>query len=78
MAKSKIVAELHGGQFILPSKLTMAQLFHDHWLPHKALSLSAKTIERYAEIVDSKLSPKLGTILVSRLHSAIVQKVYDE
>lgn len=78
IALARIVTEMNGGQFVLPSKLTIAQLLRDHWLPHKALSASAKTIEGYREKVEGRLIPAFGSTLVSKLHQARIQQAYDE
>lgn len=75
---ARITTEMHSGRYVMPSNVTMTDLFREHWLPHKTLTASAKTIERYGEIVERKLIPAFGSVLVSKLHPARIQQAYDE
>ncbi len=65
---ARITTEMHSGRYVMPSNVTMTDLFREHWLPHKTLTASAKTIERYGEIVERRLIPAFGSVLVSKLH----------
>ena len=64
--KARLIAELHGGSFIEPSRTTVAAFF-ERWIVHIAASVSPKTLERYAEICRKTLSPQIGAVTLSKL-----------
>ena len=74
----QIVGELYGGSFIEPTSMTVAAYLR-HWLAAYArTSVSAKTYERYAEIVESNLIPALGRYQLSKLGPAVIQAFYSD
>lgn len=74
---ARIVTEINGGEFVPPSNLTVEKLLTEHWLPHAKTTVAGKTYQRYSEIVDKKLIPKLGKTLAHKLQPGQVQQAYD-
>src|SRR5438093_6173828 len=56
----RLLHSLNTGEYVEPSKLTV-KAYLDRWLSDYAkTNTSGKTYERYAEIVESHLTPALG------------------
>ncbi|HXV22867.1 MAG TPA: site-specific integrase [Alphaproteobacteria bacterium] len=74
---AKLVHSLDTDAFIEPLKLTVRE-YLDRWLEHAARNaVSAKTFERYKELVDHHLNPSLGQILLPKLQPLHVQALYS-
>ena len=63
---SRLITELATGNYIEPTKQTVAQ-FLDEWLTFIKPSVSAKTHERYAELMQKGMAPLLGDVTLSKL-----------
>lgn len=74
----RLLNDLHSGLLTDPAKMTVADLLN-RWLKDCAkLSVTAKTFERYEEIVKNHLIPKLGYIPLAKLRPLDIQKVYTD
>src|SRR6266487_190876 len=60
-----------------PSRVTVAQLLA-RWLQHIKPQVSARTHERYGEIVRIYLAPALGSVLVTKLQAMAISTTYAE
>jgi integrase len=69
--------ELNTGSYVEPSNLSLGQ-FLERWLDHAQTKVSAKTHERYGEIVRKHLAPALGHIPLEKLRPLHIQSYYDE
>ena len=70
-----ILAEIKNGGFVDPGNVTVAE-YLTHWLEHVATKTSAKTHERYEEIVRLSFVPHLGAIKLSKLRPMDIQGLY--
>src|SRR5215469_1923547 len=61
-----ILHQLNTGAYVEPTKITLQAYLHQ-WLTHVENKVSAKTFERYREIVTQHLIPSLGHHLLHRL-----------
>jgi len=67
------LAALDGGAFVEPSKVTVADWLA-RWLDDKAaLYVSAKTLERYRELVSGQIVPHLGAVCLQKLRPAEIE-----
>src|SRR5262249_15709482 len=58
-ACSKLITEMSRGDYVEPSKTTLAQFF-DRWLKHIKPNVSPRTHERYDQIATKNINPLLG------------------
>ena len=73
----RLVHSLNKGEYVEPSKLTVAE-YLERWLADYAKpNISGKTYERYAEIVYSNLSPALGHHTLTKLQPLHIQEFYS-
>lgn len=74
----RLLGSLDDGTYVEPSRLTVGT-YLDQWLKNYAKSnVSAKTYERYAEIVRLHLIPAIGSILLLRLQPLHIQTCYTQ
>ena len=74
---SRILAEIESGGFVDAGNITVAE-YYERWLAHVATKTSAKTHERYDEIIRLGIAPNLGTIKLSSLRPIHIQTFYAE
>jgi integrase len=73
---AKIIAEHAGGLYVDPSKQTFTD-FAAHWEANwAAKNVSAKTLERYSELIRIHIIPSIGSIPIQRLHATNLQTLY--
>jgi integrase len=72
---ARLIAELNGGLYIEPAKITVGQ-FLDRWLEHMKALVSPRTHERYGELVAKNLKPLLGAVLVTKLRPMQISEAY--
>lgn len=74
--RTRLLHELQTGSYVEPSRITVGE-FLNHWLSNAAKpNVSAKTFERYKEIVDLHLIPAFGEIILTKLSPLHVQNYY--
>ena len=72
----RITASMNSGGYVDPHKITVGE-FLVRWLNDSAApTVSARTYERYQEIVDDRLIPALGSARLSELHPLHIQETY--
>ncbi len=75
---TKAIAEMQAGGFVDPTTLTVKD-YLSRWLKdHAAVSVSAKTLERYTELADRHLSPRLGAHTLQKLTPMHIQNAYSD
>lgn len=75
---ARLITAAEEGTFVAPSKLTVGE-YLDKWLDTYARPrLSAKTTERFAEIVELHLKPALGKSMLKSLSPLDVQSYYNK
>ena len=74
---SRVLAEIERGGFVDPGKITVAE-YYERWLTHVATKTSAKTHERYEEVIRLGIVPHLGLIKLSSLRPIHIQSFYAE
>jgi integrase len=73
----ELLGAVDRGTHVDPGKLTLGQWLAQ-WLEEARHGTSAKTHERYAEIVNKHLVPALGSIQLAKLAPVHVQKYYAD
>lgn len=75
---ARLLHEINTGAYVEPSRMTLSD-YLDRWLEHYArANVSAKTFERYEEIVRLHLKPALGHHLLSKLQPLHIARYYSE
>jgi integrase len=72
---SRLIAELTGGTYIDPTRLTVAAFF-DRWIDHMRGQVSPRSHERYAEIARKNIAPLLGGVALTKLTPAHISGAY--
>jgi integrase len=76
--RTRLLGEINAGSYVEPSKMTVRE-FLKRWLADYAKAhVSAKTFERYSEIVNCHLSPALGAHELSALRPLHIQGCYSK
>jgi integrase len=76
-ALSKKLAEVENGGFVDPGNIKLSE-YLGRWLQHVETKTSAKTHERYSEIVQLAITPALGAIKIAKLTPMHIQAFYGE
>ncbi len=74
---AKILDQLHKGAYVEPSTMLVCE-FLEKWLAHAATRVSAKTHERYKELIDAHVVPELGTFRMGQLRPLHFQSLYTD
>jgi Phage integrase, N-terminal SAM-like domain len=74
---ARLISEMQSGTSVEPNRVTLTQLL-DQWLQHVKQQVSARTHERYGEIVRVYLAPALGSVLVTKLHAMAISAAYAD
>lgn len=73
---TRILKSLDDGIYIEPSKQTVAS-YLDHWLITIKPHLAGKTYERYEQIVNNNIKPRLGAIPFVKLQPIQISEFYS-
>ncbi len=74
----RLLNAIHTGAYIEPSRITLTE-YLDRWLQdYAAIKVSAKTFERYTEIIRLHLAPALGPYSLAKLQPLHIQSYYSE
>jgi integrase-like protein len=73
---TRLLAQFDGGEYVEPRRRLVRE-FLAEWLEHVRTRVSAKTFERYDEIVRCHLSPRLGQFLLFKLTPANIQAYHS-
>ena len=75
---ARIMSDMYGGAFVEPSTMTLAEYLR-HWLEaYASVNVSAKTLERYREIVERGIIPALGHFKLMKLSPSSIQSFYSK
>jgi integrase len=72
---TELLDQVNKGSFIDPSKTTLAE-FLDRWEGWAATQVSAKTLERYKELLKHHVRPRLGARLIQKLRTVDFAELY--
>jgi integrase len=72
---ARLISSLQGGTYLEPAKITVAQ-FLDRWLEDVKARVTAKTHERYSEIVQKNIKPLLGAVVITKLRPMQISDAY--
>ena len=70
-----LISSLQGGTYLEPAKIAIGQ-FLDRWLEDVKARVTAKTHERYSEIVRKNINPVLGAVALTKLRSVQISDAY--
>jgi integrase len=79
VAQSELIKQLRSideGSYIEPSKQSLGE-YLDHWLDTMRPHLAGKTYERYKQIIDTDIKPKLGLIKLAKLQPVHLAEFYS-
>ncbi len=72
---TKVLKSLSDGTYVEPSKQTLSE-FLDRWLNTVEGNLAPKTFERYKQLVDLNINPRLGAIRLMELQPLQIAEFY--
>jgi integrase len=72
---SRLISEVSSGLYIEPARITVAQ-FLDRWLEDVKARVTAKSYERYSEIVQKNINPLLGAVFLTKLRPMQISDAY--
>jgi integrase len=73
---ARLIAEMQNGAVIEPSRLTVAAFLVERWLPYMQSRVSPRTLERYGELIQHHLIPRLGAVMLTKLRPAQLVEAY--
>jgi integrase len=74
---SRLITEMGSGEYVEPSKVTLAQFF-ERWLTHIKPNVTPKTHERYGDLLNKNLAPLLGAKILSKLQPIDISEAYGK
>jgi integrase len=74
---TELLDQVNKGSFIDPSKVTLAA-FLDQWETWAATQVSAKTLERYKELLAHHVRPHLGNLSLQKLKTVNFAELYGK
>jgi integrase len=74
---SRLITEMGNGEYVEPSKVTLAQFF-ERWLAHIKPNVTPKTHERYGDLLNKNLAPLLGAKILSKLQPIDISEAYGK
>jgi integrase len=74
---AKLIARADDGTMLDPSKTTLAE-FLDRWESWAATQVSAKTLERYSELLRHQVRPHLGATRIQKLRAVNFVELYGK
>jgi integrase len=72
---ARLISEMQNGGYIAPNKITMSEYF-EKWLTHVKPNVSARTHERYGQLLRKSLAPLIGDKLLSKLQPIDISEAY--
>lgn len=76
--RTRLLSQLDTGSYVEPTRMKVSQ-YLEKWLDDAArVNVSAKTLERYTEIVELHLVPALGQLGITKLAPLHIQSYYTK
>jgi integrase len=75
-ALSERMAELRGGRYVVPSRLTLAAYLVDRWLPARTAALRPSTFTSYRQVIETHVLPHLGAVVLQQIDAATLEAFY--
>jgi hypothetical protein len=73
---TRLLKSKDDGTYVEPSRQTLAH-YLDHWLSTAKPHLAGKTFERYKQIVERDIAPRLGEIPLAKLQPVQIAEFYS-
>ena len=77
-ARVEILSRLQRGEYVTPSKLTVADYLEERWLPAKRATLAPSTHASYSGNVRVHIIPALGSARLQGLSADVLTRFYAE
>jgi integrase len=77
-ARVEILSRLQRGEYVAPSKLTVADYLEDRWLPAKTATLAPSTHASYSRNVRCHIVPGIGSAPLQGLSADVLTRFYAE
>jgi integrase len=74
---SRLITDMDSGEYVEPSKVTLAQFF-ERWLKHIKANVAPRTHERYEQIATKNIAPLLGAKALSKLQPVDISAAYAQ
>jgi integrase len=71
---AKVLAEMAGGLYVDPQKLTVGEYLDNHWLPALPATIRPTTADTYRRLVRLHIVPTLGSVPLQKLQRAHVAR----
>jgi hypothetical protein len=76
LERARLLKERHSGERVETGRVTVGEWL-ERWLAMIKPELSARSHERYGELVRDYLLPAFGTVQLGKLSSSLIQTVYS-
>lgn len=76
--RAKIVSELHGGGYVAPDRITLAQWAQVSWLPMTKTRVKPSTYDSYRMNVETHVLPVLGSRPVQQVTAPMLNTLYAD
>lgn len=76
--RARIVNDLHGGDYVAPDRLTLAQWVAESWLPMTRTRVKPSTYQSYRANMENHVLPALGVRTLQQLTSPILNTLYAD
>ena len=67
---ARLLCQANAGETVEPSKLTLREYLRNWIINAEAVAISAKTAERYCQLIERQIIPYLGAVIVQKLRAA--------
>lgn len=74
---TRILRDLDTGSFVDPGRLLLVDYLRERWLPHMATRVRTRTLQRYTELLERHVIPRIGGIRLGKVKPLHVQAVID-
>ena len=74
---AELIRDTNEGSFVEPSKITFGSWL-ETWLAGVSDRVRPRTHERYTSLVDNHLRSGLGSVLLQKLHSTVIESFYRQ
>lgn len=75
---SKLINALYTGDYVEPSKMRVSEYLTQWLADYAKTNVSPKTYERYAQIIENSIAPKLGNYRLAELRPLHIQGMYSD
>jgi integrase len=77
-ARDVFISDKHRNKFVVPSRQTVREYLAEWLTEHADRNLAPKTADRYHELLEKYVMPRIGDILLRDLDPGRLEKLYNE